>query len=149
MVKLVFSWNKEYCLDISEDNNRCFSVYFFPDGGGTVKSFEKFVDYFFNAILKSNIINECLVLLRYEAINELGWGELSPEIEFQTTEDFMLKLTNDDWFKSKVAHSKWDVGAQILKQKNLASLPSDFPLYKDISILKNKTIQIQMHTEAE
>lgn len=136
LVNLMRIINKEYCLDISEGNNKCFSVYFSPEGGGTVKSFERFVDYFFNAIFKSNVINECLALLRYDALEELGWGKIKPEEEFTTSEDLVAKLSNAKWINDNVDHYKYDIGHKVIKNEYFTSLPQDFPLYKDIAILK-------------
>lgn len=135
LVNLMRLINTDYCLNISNNNNKCFSVYFSPDGGGAVKTFERFVDYFFNAIVKSNLINECLATLRYEAISELGWENLDIEEQFKSDEDIINKLTNDDWFKNNVTHYKREVAQQIFTNKELASLPPDFPLYKDLTIL--------------
>jgi hypothetical protein len=135
LVNLMRILNTEYCLDISNNNNKCFSIYFFPDSGGIVKSFEKFVDYFFAAMLKSNIINECLALLRYDALSTLGWGDLNADEEFKTGDDLVFKLTNDEWCKEHLLHSKRIVMDEILKNNHLGTLPSDFPLYKDLTFL--------------
>jgi hypothetical protein len=141
LVNLMRMINQDYSLDISGGHNKCFSIYFFPDGGGSVKSFEKFVDYFFNAILKSNVINESLALLRYEALCDLGWGEINPEQEFPSGDIMVEKLTDDNWFRSNVTHYKRDVATQILKNKDLSSLPADFPIYKDLTILSKMVSQ--------
>jgi hypothetical protein len=94
--------NRDYCLDISNGQNKCFSIYFSPAGGGRVKTFEHFLDFFFNAIIKSNIINECLAILRYEALEQLGWGGKNPNELFDTDEDLVRKLNDYDWFNGNL-----------------------------------------------
>lgn len=135
LVNLMRIINRDYCLDISKENNKCFSVYFSPDGGGVVKTFERFVDYFFNSIIKSNVINECLAVLRYEAISKLGWKDLKIDKHFSSDDDIITKLTDDEWFKNNIPYYKREVAEEIIKLPQLSSLPSDFPLLKDLTIL--------------
>ncbi|WP_345953001.1 hypothetical protein [Mucilaginibacter sp. PAMB04168] len=135
LVNLMRLINKDYSLDLSHDSNKCFSIYFSPDGGGSVKTFERFVDYFFNALIKSNIISECLAILRYEAIDKLGWQDFNAEEHFSSDEDIVVKLTDDEWFKNNIPYYKREITEKILENSNLSSLPADFPLLKDLTIL--------------
>ena len=141
LVNLMRMINKDYCLDISKESNKCFSVYFFPDGGGSVKTFEKFVDYFFNSIIKSNVINECLAILRYEAMTTIGWKEINPNEHFQTDEDIIQKLNSDEWFRQNYPFYKREIAEEIFKNPALASIPPDFPLLRDLTIMARMVTQ--------
>ncbi|WP_113639246.1 hypothetical protein [Nubsella zeaxanthinifaciens] len=125
--------NKDYCLDISDNQNKCFSIYFSPEGSGVVKNFDKFVDNFFLAICKSNIINEALAVLRYEAITNLNkWNEGSDPSELEEAE-LINNLNNTEWVRSNVSCYKKYFTKVILENSWLTSLPSEFPLYRDLT----------------
>lgn len=122
--------NSDYCLDFSKDVNKCFSIYFSPDGGGTIKSFDKFVDNFFHAILKNKIINEALAILRFEAIEELNeWRNINiNELEENDIVDF---LNDKEWLAKHTKSFRSVITKQILKKPLLGGLPAEFPLYKE------------------
>ena len=50
LVNLAQSINDNYCLDISEDLNKCFAIYVVPEPGGRTKTFPSFVDLIFGNI---------------------------------------------------------------------------------------------------
>jgi hypothetical protein len=117
--------NKDYCLDISEGQNKCFAIYVSPEPGGRTKTFPSFVDSVYDAILKSGIISVCLATLRLEVIDQLYPKESS---EFNSEDDLIQKLNDQDWFnKTGIPYS--DVQQLLLKNKNFQDLPSDFPIY--------------------
>lgn len=122
--------NSDYCLDISKGANKCFSIYFSPDGGGTIKTFDKFVDNFFHAILKKKILNEALAILRFEAIEELQeWRDVDLN---ELSENEIVEFLNDkDWLAKHTKSFRIVITKHILKKSLLASLPVDFPLYAD------------------
>jgi hypothetical protein len=60
--------NSNYCLDISDNINKCFCLYLSPEPGGRTKSFHNLVDLIANSIFASNIIKNSLSILRLEAL---------------------------------------------------------------------------------
>lgn len=122
--------NSDYCLDISNGINKCFSIYFSPDGSGTIKTFDKFVDNFFQAILKQRIINEALAILRYEAIHELNeWKDI--DLSTLDENEIVDSLNDKDWITKHTKSFRVVITKHILKNPLLASLPGDSPLYND------------------
>ncbi|MCX6380142.1 MAG: hypothetical protein NT023_11825, partial [Armatimonadetes bacterium] len=128
LVNLLQNINKEYCLDISDDVNKCFAVYIEPESGGRTKTFSSFVDLFFSAIFRSNIIDHSLTVLRLEAINALYpmkvffAGDVD---EKQITQD----LSDIDWYKSQ-SIDIGEITEHISKNALFQQLPADFPLFK-------------------
>jgi hypothetical protein len=124
--------NNDYCLDISSGVNKCFSIYFSPDGGGAIKSFDKFVDNFFQAICKKKIINEVLAILRYEAIEELNdWKDIN--VRDLEEEDIVEKLNDNQWIMQYTKSFRSIIAKQIFKKPLLNTLPANFPLSKELS----------------
>jgi len=80
LVNLLERINREYCLDISDGVNKCFSVYVTPEAGGRTKTFDRFVNLLFASIIDSNIINNCLAALRLEALLSM-----QPEFDVRAT----------------------------------------------------------------
>jgi len=123
--------NSDYCLGISSGVNKCFSIYFSPEGGGSIKSFDKFVDNFFLAICKKNIINEALAILRYEAISELNvWKDV--DLDSLSENEIVANLNDNAWVMKHTSIYKGEITKQILKKTWFSTLPPEFPLYKDL-----------------
>jgi hypothetical protein len=117
--------NAEYCLDVSEGQNKCFAVYMSPEAGGRNKTFTSFVDLIFSAILRENIVRDCLAILRLEAINELGSANDLPEDE----EEIKINLNDREWFKAQSIEID-KVNERVLKNDFLQTLPPRFPLFR-------------------
>lgn len=118
--------NHQYCLDISNGKNKCFSIYVYPEPGGRTKSFGQFVDLLFDAILRSNIINNCLAILRAEAFLKLV---PNPNLdEFPDEESFAKAFNSKELFEKHNVDLK-KLNAIILENEYLKELPQDFPLY--------------------
>lgn len=127
--------NSDYCLEISGGVNKCFSIYFSPEGGGSVKSFDKFVDNFFLAICKKNIISEALAILRYEAICELdAWRDI--DLDSLGESEIVENLNDNFWLMKHTKLYKSEITKHILKKAWFASLPPEFPLYRDLQSSK-------------
>jgi hypothetical protein len=119
--------NENYALDLSNGINKCFSIYYAPEGGGKTKTFEKFIDIFFEAIINSNIINISLAILRYEALQSLGKENLFGS--FSSEDELIEKLNdNNNWNEFELKQS---VTKAIFKNDSLSSLPKEFPLYQN------------------
>jgi len=124
--------NSDYCLDISNGVNKCFAIYFSPDGGGTIKSFDKFVDNFFQAICKKRIIDEALAILRYEAIEELNdWRNV--DIHELEENEIVEYLNDNQWVNEHTKSFRAVITKQIFKKPLLSILPIEFPLFKELS----------------
>ncbi|RXK86189.1 hypothetical protein [Filimonas effusa] len=139
LLNLTKKINEEYCLDLSDNVNKCFAIYFQPESGGKTKSFDNFVDILFTAIIDSNIISNALAILRIEAISTLLNSSTFLE-SFTDENEIVAKFNNKDWFSSKERNeifecSKTDIGKQILKNSHLQGISSDFPLYKEAHLV--------------
>lgn len=127
LVNLSRKINSNFALDLSNNINKCFAVYFAPEGGGKTKTFEKFVDIFFEALFSSNIINTCLAILRYEALQKLDKVNIIGEIESE--DDLIVKLNDEKTFRN--FEDKQAMTRVIFNNEHLRSLPNEFPLYNN------------------
>ncbi len=127
-INLIDEINKEFCLDISEEKNKCFGLHITPEPSGRTKTFYSFTDLIFDAILDKGIINYCLASLRLEAINTVYPGK---KIDgFKGEDDSIAKLNDLNWFRE----NEIEVGAvskEIYKNEHLNKIGSSFPLAMD------------------
>lgn len=142
LINLLNEINKDYCLDLSDQNNKCFGVYFSPEPSGLTKTFFRFIDKLFQAIIDMNLIDESLASLRIAAIQEL-YPDLDIE-EFFTSEEELVKNLNDSkWFDEKQSILKLDnIERHIERNKYLQTLPDTFPIfrYKNHFIFENDIV---------
>lgn len=129
LVNLMKEINENYCLNFSNEQNKCFATYFAPEGGGNTKTFEKFTDIFFQSILNSNIINFSLATLRLEALLVLKPTKINFEIELQNEADILNKLNSEDFFNGRII--KTDLLDEMRKNKYISKLPKEFPLFNN------------------
>lgn len=126
LINLMHKINREYCMDLSDDKNKCFCLYLTPEPGGRTKAFSSFVDLLYDAISQSNIIETCLALLRIEAIESEY-----PDIDISNDDEAGLveHLNSESWLKDKgIDPSK--LISPISKNVYLQKLPADFPLLR-------------------
>ena len=133
LVNLMRRINENYSLDLSNNQNKCFAIYFSPEGGGKTKTFEKFADIFFEAIVNSNIINASLAILRYEALQKIAGFDMAI---LPTNEDELILKLNDNEFILSII-DKPVLTKQIFQNDNLKSLPKEFPLYENYTYFLN------------
>ncbi|HLT65702.1 MAG TPA: hypothetical protein VKZ80_05045 [Flavobacterium sp.] len=125
--------NEEYCLNLSNNQNKCFSVYVVPEGSGKVKSFDKFLDGIVSSIFNSGIINESLAILRYEAIERLNaWKEGEAPIIPDNIDEFVNLFNNKDWLNKNTNIYTNELTREILKVEWLSSVSGDFPLTQNL-----------------
>lgn len=144
MVNLLREINEEFCLNLSDNQNKCFGAYFAPEPSGYTKTFKKFVDLFFQSIIKLNIINYSLAMLRYDAI-----VALKPEANvlglFVSEEDLIDKLIDDDWYRNdgldKLDLHKSDISRQVFNSPFLQRVSDEFPLVSDTKLLSRFVTQ--------
>lgn len=126
LVNLTQRINKNYCLDISNETNKCFAVYVTPEPGGRTKTFPAFLDLIFEAMLQSGILNVCLATLRLEAISALYPGKESVTLAGGDAE-VVRKVNNADWLRDQGIDVN-RLATKIAQHQHLQTLPSDFPL---------------------
>jgi hypothetical protein len=119
LVNLQHIVNREFCLDVSNGLNKCFAVYVTPEAGGRTKTFSSFVDQIYSAIYHLGIIEDCLAILRLEAVSALY-----PHADLQSP----------DWYKSK-EFDLLSISDHISRNEFLQELPPNFPLLKGRSSL--------------
>ncbi len=118
--------NEGFCLDISNNINKCFSIYLSPEPGGRLKTFAKLIELLFESIISSNIINNCLAIIRLNALISLN-PNFKPGEMFKDEEYLIKKLNSIDWMKDNgIEISR--LNNEVLKNKSLNGLPKEFPL---------------------
>lgn len=126
LVNLQNTINKEFCLDLSDGMNRCFSLYVTPQLGGRTKTYPDFIDVLFAAILETKILESSLATLRLEAIIEL-YPEIGERIANTDEKELIKELNSEDWFRDNGVDSV-AVANKILENEFLQALPEAFPL---------------------
>ena len=129
LVNLYHKINKNYCLDLSGKLNKCFAVYTQPELGGRTKTFLSFVDLLYQAILQSDVIRNCLAILRLQAIDGLYPGFLS-EIESIDENELIENLNSRNWLKENNLDPA-KIANMVCENKHLQELPPEFPIFED------------------
>jgi hypothetical protein len=127
---LIKKINKEFLLDISNEQNKCFGVHISPEPSGRTKSFYNFIDLIFEGILNQGIINYCLASIRLEGILK-QFPEFDIATEFSSDNDLIEKLNSQEWFKGKQIIIADLSNLYFDKNVNLNKLSNDFPLNRD------------------
>ncbi len=133
LVNLAQRINKNYCLDISDELNKCFAIYVVPEPGGRTKTFPSFVDLIFDSMVNSGIIDISLASLRLSTATELY-----PDKDFlslvEDENDLVEKFNSENWLQ-KQGVDTLSLIKEIQKNSYLQSLPNDFPLMAGRSFL--------------
>jgi hypothetical protein len=127
LVNLYHEINKKYCLDLSNGLNKCFAVHMQPELGGRTKTFLNYIDLFYKSILYAGIVDDCLAILRLNAIAEL-YPELLPSIESIAEDALIANLKSKDWFSENNIDGR-KVANSICDNKYLQELPPEFPIF--------------------
>ena len=124
LVNLIEKMNKEYCLDISNELNKCFAVYVAPEPGGRTKTFDSFVDIIFAAIYSSGIIDSSLASMRLDAI-----VEVYPDLKIDEDDEQKLieSLNSEEWLREQGVESR-KLMEVIFQNEFLQKIPNEFPL---------------------
>lgn len=136
LLNLLHKINNEFCLDLSEGQNKCFGAYLSPEPGGRTKTFISFVDCIFDSILKSNIISTTLATLRLEVIASLYSNKL-PE---DNGESNLVELLNtENWYvQNNISYSQ--IQSEIIKNINFKDLSNDFPIFYGLNTFYPKLV---------
>lgn len=139
LVNLIDRINQEYCLDISDEVNKCFAVYVTPEPGGRTKTFDSFVDLIFEAIYSSGIIASSLASMRLDAI-----AEAYPDVKIDEDDEQKLiaSLNSEEWLRERGIASRklMDV---IWKNEFLQKIPDVFPLLSSRHVLLDSFISAE------
>jgi len=119
--------NKNFALDISDNVNKCFSILLNPEPGGRTKTFNNFIDLFFNGLIKFDILKKCIAILRLNALSVLNNDMLEKELSDLDEDAIFEKLNDIDWLKEKKINLK-DLTNKIFENEYLQKLSSTFPL---------------------
>ena len=126
LVNLQKEINKDFGLSISSGVNKCFALVLSPEPKGMTKTFDSFVDLLVHSIFRSNIVEECLTILRVEAILSLN-PKMNAKKVFANEEDIKEKVNSVEWYKSQNINFR-EVTQQIMGNVHLQNLPATFPL---------------------
>ena len=127
-LNLIEEIDEEYCLNISNEMNKCFGLHITPEPSGRTKTFYSFTDLIFDAILEKGIIDFCLASLRLEAIIDV-YPEKNMDV-FESEEELVKNLNNLNWLRE----NEIEVGVisrKIYENSFIQKIGSNFPLSKD------------------
>jgi hypothetical protein len=146
LINLLKNINENYCLDLSENKNKCFGIFAAPEGGGKIKTFDKFVDLIFDSIIESNIIDISLAIIRLDILLKTERRELFHSCDLIELID---NLNSNKWMTDN--HIDFYTLNNEIKNNNfLKKLPSDFPLFNKpglFPILTNQKAFIEYYTK--
>ena len=127
LINLLKKINQNYCMDLSDNKNKCFGVFAAPEGGGKIKSFDKFVDLIFDSIVDSNIINIALATIRLDVLLPKYTEELFKKLSFT---ELVASLNSSQWLNENGIdiHS---MNNDIKQNKFLKDISAELPLFTD------------------
>lgn len=141
-LNLVNIINKDFCMDISDDLNKCFGLHIQPAPSGRTKTFDSFVDLIFQAIIDQDLIKYSLTSLRLDALNELLSAEQMEEHFSGEEEEVLEKLNTVSWFQENDTEINV-VTKKIYEKSGMNKLGSGFPLYQDLNQFYSRRIVTQ------
>jgi len=114
-LNLIKKINHTFCLDISNEANKCFGLYLCPEPSGKTRSFVNLLDLLVDAIFNSNIriIEYSLAALRLEAIMSLYPEKIEPD-EFLDETALIASLNSLEWFNKKDIYYD-DINTYLIK----------------------------------
>lgn len=136
-VNLLREINAEFAIDLSDGLNKCFSIHFAPEPSGNTKTFRRFVDLFFQSIIKTDIIDYALAMLRIDAFIKLGEDRILNL--FDDEKQLIDSLNDNDWYSSEQFYSlnltKSEISEEIFKNDFLSQIDDLFPLMRNKRVL--------------
>lgn len=98
--------NSSYCLDLSNNTNKCFSIVVNPQGGGKAKSFESFVDLLLECIVSSKLIEIAIGSLILEAVG--SDSKFSSAVDAIENEESLIDaIYGEAWFAENKIDKHW------------------------------------------
>ena len=126
LVNLMHNINQEYCLDISDEINKCFALYVTPEPGGRTKTFTSFVELIFLTILQSKILEDCLASLRMDAASEV-FPDIDLAADFTNERELIACLNSEKQLKQKGIEPS-QLMDKIERNDFIRALPAAFPI---------------------
>jgi len=139
LVNLVHRINKNYCLDISDEVNKCFAIYVTPEPGGRTKTFPGFVDLIFDSMIQSGIIDVSLAGLRLRAAQDLHPAKNLIALTNGEERDIVQRVNAREWYDN-LGISYAEIASSMLENPYLQSLPNEFPLMSDRSAMFHRFV---------
>lgn len=122
-VNLLKKINKDYCLDITDNVNKCFGLYVKPETSGKTRSFVNVLDLIAESLFSSKIIDYALASIRLDAILEIGTKLDDEELN---DEKLIENLNSISWFKSKGVNPE-EMYKILLKNRNYQLISDTSP----------------------
>lgn len=115
--------NNDYGYAVSDGVNRTFALYVKPQPSGQTAKFWQLSEDIIKQILKLDLISDCLITLRYKAIEsfEGGYEKL---VELLKEEDDFNNLLNSDWL-NKNGFSEFHINEIVAKDLRNNGVSSD------------------------
>ena len=132
--------NKQYCLDVSENANKCFGLYLVPEPSGRTRTFINLLDLIVEAVFQTNVIEYSLAAIRLDAILNCDLKNFTQE-EFSDEEKLIKDLNNIKWFDNNKIKLK-DIHDYLSKKVEYNQLSSTNPLRKNRHYFNNSNISI-------
>ena len=120
--------NSNFCLDMSAEINKCFSLILNPQGGGKTKSFDSFVDLLLDGIVQNKFIEVAIGSLVLEAISQ-NKDHAAAVAMVENEEQLLEAVYSEDWFADNRIDRK-KVFEGLASNEYLRELNPDSPLAK-------------------
>ncbi len=131
-INLIKRINNSYCLDITNETNKCFGLYLTPDTSGRTRSFSNLLDIWAEAIFNAKVIDYALASLRVDAIVNIMPDKLD-ESELENESALIESLNNLEWYNKKNIYYD-DIHAYLVKNNDFYNkISSSNPLRKRYS----------------
>lgn len=118
--------NQSYCLDMSANCNKCFAIAINPEAGGKTKTFDAFVDLFFDAIIESRILDIAIGSLLLESVASFDGTETATN-EIIDEDSLLESVFEIDWYE-KHSLGIYDVLERLRTNPFLSDIKADSPL---------------------
>lgn len=129
-LNLIKKINNSFCLDISEDVNKCFGLYIVPEPSGKTKTFSNLLDKWADAIFNSTakIIDYSLAALRLEVILNL-YPDIFSEEDLSNEQELILKVNSVEWYNNnKISYD--EIYRTLLNNEFYNKINANNPLRK-------------------
>lgn len=122
--------NKNYCIDISNELNKCFGIYVEPDTNGRTRSFVQLIDLIVKAIFNSSIIEYSIAAIRLEAFLKSDILKLE-DIATLPEDEIITNLNSKSWLEERFTYN-WELRQKYNQALNdnpwFSKLSPSFPL---------------------
>lgn len=127
LVNLQDRINEDYCLNLTNGENKCFAAYLKPEPGGRTKTFLQFTDLIFQSIITSKIIEKAVAGLILESLKATH-TKFSISKNFKSIDEVIDKIYDSEWIKSNEINVS-DIYMNLTSRKELRAFPNDFEIF--------------------